>query len=334
MKIATHIKHFNKGRSNLQKVSSFQNKTITRFYSDFNTQSQYNFTKPQQTKQQFTFQPLTFTKLLEKKHYGTAYSKIVNEAKEKAQNEPDNKTPDEEYTLKHPIWSDYEVQEVMPQFHRTPVEFKEKLAATLVKIMKNNFDIMSGFKFGERNPNKWLTRIIFLETVAGVPGSIGATLRHLTSLRKMQRDHGWIHTLLEEAENERMHLLTALELKNPSLFFRICVLITQGIFYNFFFTSYLLSPKFCHRFVGYLEEEAVKTYTRCLADIDDPNSKTSVWAQTPAPEIARKYWKLKDNATMRDVVLVIRADEAHHRNVNHRFGDLKSDDVNPFGLGR
>ena len=29
-------------------------------------------------------------------------------------------------------------------------------------------------------------------------------LRHMRSLRVMERDHGWIHTLLEEAENERM----------------------------------------------------------------------------------------------------------------------------------
>ena len=31
-----------------------------------------------------------------------------------------------------------------------------------------------------------------------------------------------------------------------------------------FWIAYLLSPRFCHRFVGYLEEEAVKTYTNCL----------------------------------------------------------------------
>ena len=35
---------------------------------------------------------------------------------------------------------------------------------------------------------KALDRITFLETVAGVPGSIGATLRHLASLRRMKRD--------------------------------------------------------------------------------------------------------------------------------------------------
>jgi len=41
-------------------------------------------------------------------------------------------------------------------------------------------------------------------------------------------------------------------------------LLTLGVFVNLFFLAYLISPKFCHRFVGYLEEEAVKTYTHCL----------------------------------------------------------------------
>lgn len=53
-------------------------------------------------------------------------------------------------------------------------------------------------------------------------------VRHLKSLRRMTRDHGWIHTLLEEAENERMHLLTALELRRPGPLFKMAVLGTQG----------------------------------------------------------------------------------------------------------
>lgn len=36
------------------------------------------------------------------------------------------------------------------------------------------------------------------------------------------------------------------------------------MFVTLFGFSYIFSPKFCHRFVGYLEEEAVKTYTKCL----------------------------------------------------------------------
>ena len=68
----------------------------------------------------------------------------------------------------------------------------------------------------------------------------------------------------EEAENERMHLMTALCLKNPSWMFRTCVVGTQGVFVTFFSLAYLLSPHYCHRFVGYLEEEAVVTYSKLL----------------------------------------------------------------------
>jgi threonyl-tRNA synthetase len=59
----------------------------------------------------------------------------------------------------------------------------------------------------------WLKRFIFLETVAGVPGFVAGMVRHTRSLRKMDHDHGWIHTLLEEAENERMHLMTFVKIK-------------------------------------------------------------------------------------------------------------------------
>lgn len=56
---------------------------------------------------------------------------------------------------------------------------------------------------------------------------VGGMLRHMRSLRSMKRDNGWIHTLLEEAENERMHLLTFLELRKPGFMFRGMVLLSQ-----------------------------------------------------------------------------------------------------------
>ncbi len=37
-----------------------------------------------------------------------------------------------------------------------------------------------------------------------------------------------------------------------------------GFFVTMFWIAYAISPRFCHRFVGYLEEEAVSTYTHCL----------------------------------------------------------------------
>ncbi|KAK3755295.1 hypothetical protein QZH41_014599 [Actinostola sp. cb2023] len=179
-----------------------------------------------------------------------------------------------------------------------------------------------------------ICRIIMLETVAGVPGMIGGMARHLKSLRKLDRDHGWIHTLLEEAENERMHLMTALELKEPEpgKIFRAVIIGAQGVFVNMFFVAYLFSPRYCHRFVGYLEEEAVKTYTYCLECID--NGKLPAWENKKAPDLAITYWKLKEDATMRDTILAIRADEAHHRVVNHTLSSLHLDEQNPFFPGQ
>jgi ubiquinol oxidase len=91
----------------------------------------------------------------------------------------------------------------------------------------------------------WMLRIIFLETLAGVPGMVGGMCRHLKSLRKLEKEGRWIETLLEEAENERMHLMTFMQIKKPGLFTRIAVVGAQGVFCNAFFFAYLmyLPPK-------------------------------------------------------------------------------------------
>ena len=99
----------------------------------------------------------------------------------------------------------------------------------------------------------------------------------------MKRDNGWMETLLEESYNERMHLLTFLKMYEPGLFMRTMVLGAQGVFFNGFFLAYCISPRICHRFVGYLEEEAVLTYSRELADLDA--GKLPVWSKTMAPDI-------------------------------------------------
>lgn len=233
----------------------------------------------------------------------------------------------DDYLLPHPIWDKEELNQVQIT-HEKPKTFTEKLAFNTVRLVRSTFDLLSGYSLGYRTEKNLLNRIIFLETIAAVPGFTGAMIRHLNSLRKFKRDKGWIHTLLEEAENERMHLMTALEMKKPGMLFRFAVVLAQGIFTNWFFLAYLISPTFCHRFVGYLEEEAVKTYTGIIEGID--NGTLKEWKNTPAPEIAKNYWKLGENAMWRDVMLAIRADESHHRDVNHTFSQLKSDHPNPF----
>mmetsp|Transcript_49089 Transcript_49089/g.93788 ORF Transcript_49089/g.93788 Transcript_49089/m.93788 type:complete len:356 (-) Transcript_49089:478-1545(-) len=215
--------------------------------------------------------------------------------------------------------------------HRPTQGFRDNFAMALVGTLRGSFDLITGYNSNKTMTERhWLRRVLFLETVAGVPGMVGGMLRHLRSLRTMERDHGWIYTLIEEAENERMHLMTFLEVRGAGIFMRLSVAAVQGIFFNLFFVSYLLSPPTCHRFVGYLEEEAVKTYTHLLHDIDTPDSDVHRWNTMPAPSLAINYWQLEPNATMRDVVLVVRADEACHSHVNHAFGSIHQSANNPF----
>eukprot|EP00752_Nemacystus_decipiens_P014348 g12765.t1 len=240
---------------------------------------------------------------------------------------------EKEWSMPHGIWSEEEVNNIQVT-HKEPEEAVDHIAFRGVRALRWTFDVLAGFKTGVVDEHKYLNRVIFLETVAGIPGMVAGTLRHLTSLRRMRRDHGWIHTLLEEAENERMHLLTFLKLKKPGPVFRFAVMISQGVMYNAFFLSYLISPKACHRFVGYIEEEAVHTYTKLLEDIDA--NKLPLFSNLPAPAIAKSYWKLGENAMFRDLILAVRADEANHRVVNHTFADMhqefKENAVNPFSI--
>lgn len=101
-----------------------------------------------------------------------------------------------------------------------------------------------------------------------------------------------------------------------------------GVFFNLFFFSYLLSPRTCHSFVGFLEEEAVKTYTTAIQDLDA--GKLPQWENQRAPQIAIDYWKMNEDATVRDLLLNVRADEAHHSHVNHTASALHADSPNPF----
>ena len=94
------------------------------------------------------------------------------------------------------------------------------------------------------------------------------------------------------------------------------ILRVQGIFYNSFFLLYLISSRTAHRVVGYFEEEAVVSYTLYLEEIDAGKHEN-----VRAPQIAIDYWKLEPDARLRDVVLVIRDDEAGHRDVNRGFAD-------------
>lgn len=244
--------------------------------------------------------------------------------------------------------------------HRAPKDFSDRVALGLMRLLRWGTDTATGYHHDVSTPGpattstvtdnktngssageakakpyrmserKWLIRFIFLESVAGVPGMVAGMLRHLRSLRALKRDNGWIETLLEESYNERMHLLTFLKMAEPGWFMKMMIIGAQGVFFNSLFVSYLISPRTVHRFVGYLEEEAVLTYGLAIQDLEE--GKLPSWENLKAPDLAVDYWKMPEgHRSMRDLLLYIRADEAKHREVNHTLANLKqATDPNPF----
>lgn len=217
----------------------------------------------------------------------------------------------EEYQKKKEKYSNDDMkrlEELPLDVSRAPKSFADKIALYTMRVLR----VFVHAFFRERYHHHSVT----LETVAAVPPMVASMLRHFESLRRLRSDNGWVHLLLEEAENERMHLMIWLEVTKPTFLERLLIIAAQIGYTSFYTTAYLLFPSWCHRLTGYLEEEATASYTSFLNAIDKgalPNG--------PAPEIAKRYYHLKEDATIRDVVLCIRADEMHHRDWNHQMAD-------------
>ena len=193
--------------------------------------------------------------------------------------------------------------------HHRPQNLSDKVAFAFTKFLRFLADTFFKKKYGHR--------AVVLETVAAVPGMVAGMLLHLKSLRKMQDDKGWIKILLDEAANERMHLMTFIKIAQPTFIERMIIMIAQFIFILMYLFIYLISQRTAHRIVGYFEEEAVFSYTEYLKEIEEGKIEN-----IKAPEIAINYWNLPLNSTLKDVVRVIRDDEAGHRDVNHSFANI------------
>lgn len=194
--------------------------------------------------------------------------------------------------------------------HHTPTTISDHCAKQVTMMLRWIADTFFLKQYGHR--------AVVLETIAAVPGMVSGMWLHLKSLRKMRHGYGpIIRTLLAEAENERMHLMTFIDIVKPNWFERLLVIAAQAIFWHVYFVAYVFFPRTAHRMVGYFEEEAVVSYTDYLAQVD-ANPELNV----PAPQLAIDYWHLPADARLRDVIIAVRADEQEHSMINHAYAEL------------
>ncbi len=196
-------------------------------------------------------------------------------------------------------------------YHHKPTGIGEKAVFYVVKFLRYWVDLFFGSRHGHR--------AVVIETVAAIPGMVGGALLHFKCLRHIQDDKGWIQTLLDEASNERMHLLSFLHVARPTRFERVLIFVAQFGFTLFYTLLYVCSPRLAHRFTAYLEEEAIISYTHYLRDVEEGRVENS-----PAPELSITYWGLSPDARLDDLIKAVRLDECHHRDVNHTYAGFLS----------
>ena len=197
--------------------------------------------------------------------------------------------------------------------YKKSMQKKEVIRDWFAMSMTKFFRFMADTFFAKRYGH----RAIVLETVAGVPGMVAGMWLHFKSLRKMKT--GWgpdIREMLEEAENERMHLMFFIAIAKPNMFERLLVVLAQIIFMIFYFIIYIISYRLAHRMIAYFEEEAVRSYTDYLGMVEQGEVEN-----VPAPSLAIEYYKMKKNAKLSDLIKCVRADEQHHSEINHRYAD-------------
>ena len=189
------------------------------------------------------------------------------------------------------------------------IDISDSFAYSMTKFFRFIADTFFAKRYGHR--------AVVLETVAGVPGMVAGVWMHFKSLRAMKAGYGeQIREMLDEAENERMHLMFFIEIAKPNSIERFVVLSAQVIFGLFYLFMYVFFTKTAHRMIGYFEDEAVRSYTEYLEIVEAGKVEN-----TPAPHIAINYYKLGSDAKLSDLIRRVRADEQHHSEKNHHYAN-------------
>jgi len=87
------------------------------------------------------------------------------------------------YRMAHPVYSKADIEGIATTY-RTPTGWPDAIAKNAVIFCRAAVDFLTRYNPDKMTERGWLNRVIFLETVAGVPGMVGGMHRHFRSLRK------------------------------------------------------------------------------------------------------------------------------------------------------
>jgi hypothetical protein len=137
------------------------------------------------------------------------------------------------------------------------------------------------------------------ETMLAPNRNVSGILRRFPAFQS-QSKHA---DLMEFEENEKMHNYVWLDYVKPNVFVSIILLILNYSALQGQFIFSVIAPRTTKKWYTYLQYRTIKHYSRVI--------ETGKFQKQVLPESARQYWRLGPDATMHDLLLVIRADKIH-----------------------
>ncbi|KAI7978807.1 hypothetical protein LOK49_Contig766G00001 [Camellia lanceoleosa] len=111
--------------------------------------------------------------------------------------------------------------------------------------------------------------------------------------------------------------MTFVEIANLLWYERALVFAVQKVFFNAYFMAYLASPKLVHCIVGYLQEEALNSYTEFWNDLEK-----AMWKTCMHQLLLLIIGNCRRNR-LSEMLSQSLEDEVHHRDLNHSTSDIQ-----------
>lgn len=164
--------------------------------------------------------------------------------------------------------------------------------------------------------DRYAQHALVLEAVLASMLTAIAAHAQYAALRNFRADREHIEELLGEASTEHLHVLVLKRVTTVEWYGKAAIWKMQFIYIPLFRLIYCLAPSFAHRLVAYTEERLAGIYADWLLHL-----LGGALENMPAPVVAIKYWELPEEATLIELLNVLIADTAKHRDRNHRIAD-------------
>jgi len=216
-------------------------------------------------------------------------------------------------------------------FQIEPQSNSEKWARKIVNGWIYIVDVMSGFKYEEKTKAIWISKLVLTHMFLPNHSLAGAMVYHTKSVCNPGRDTATVSWYLANADNLRHSFVALLEIKNPNLFYRLATSLAQLIDLAYWAISMFPAPRWNHRMVAYMLEDAIVVLNKCIAEIEAPNSSVGSWKSEKAPQFAVDYYGLKDGeSSVKDMLIAIREETYKHLVLNHVIASISNDEMRPL----